>query len=127
MTLAVFGAPLKFLVVGVANTLVGLAVIYLCKWLFVFGDVLANVCGYAVGLAVSFALNRNWTFRHRGRVNQALVRFLAVFVVAYVCNLVVVLALIRHWGVNAYLAQALGIVPYTLVSYLGSRYFAFKA
>ena len=44
------GRPLgRFLGVGAANTLIGLGVIYACKRLLGFGDVLANVSGYAVG------------------------------------------------------------------------------
>jgi len=66
------GSPLKFVVVGVANTLIGLLAIYLCKWLLGFGDAVANISGYMIGLAVSFGLNRGWTFRHSGAVLPAL-------------------------------------------------------
>jgi putative flippase GtrA len=118
--------PIRFIIVGIANTLIGLAGIYSCKWLLGFGDVLSNICGYLIGLAASFVLNRNWTFRHQGAALVALARFLAVFALAYLLNLVAVLILIRFVGMNAYLAQAAGIVPYTVVFYLGSRYFAFR-
>lgn len=117
---------LRFLFVGVANTLFGLLVIYACKWLLHFGDAAANLTGYLCGLMLSFLLNRSWTFRHRGAVLPALGLFLLVFAIAYVANLVCVLALICHYGVNAWLAQALGILPYTIVFYLGSRYLAFR-
>ena len=115
----------KFLVVGVANTAVGLSVIFLVKWLGGFGDVVANVAGYAVGLAVSFLLNRQWTFGFTGHALHALLRFLLVFAVAYAGNLLTVLFLIRGLGINSYLAQTLGIVPYTLLFYAGSRWYAF--
>jgi len=52
----------RFTIVGIANTLLGLAVIYLLKWLFVAGDALANLMGYAIGLVASFILNQRWTF-----------------------------------------------------------------
>ncbi len=119
--------PLKFAFVGIANTLVGLGSIYLCKWLFGIGDALANICGYAIGLVVSFSLNRRWTFSRSGPVLPALARFLAIFAVAYTLNLVTVLILLRNFGVNSYLAHAIGIAPYTIFFYLGSRYFAFKS
>jgi putative flippase GtrA len=54
-------APIKFAVVGVANTFVGLSAIYLRKWLLGFGDAISNTCGYSIGLALSFILNREWT------------------------------------------------------------------
>src|SRR6267143_1508072 len=118
-------APIKFAVVGVANTLAGLFLIYLCKWLLGFGDVIANTCGYSIGLVLSFILNRGWTFRHSGPVFPALVRFLAIFILAYLSNLATVLVAINSLEVNSYLAQASGILPYTVIFFFGSRYVAF--
>lgn len=116
----------RFLAVGVVNTVVGLGIIYFCKWALGAGDVIANVAGYSVGLLVSFTLNRSWTFRDDGAISSAFARFMMVFFVAYAVNLASVLALIR-FGVNDYLAQALGVVPYTLLSFLAGRYFVFRS
>jgi putative flippase GtrA len=127
MTQRKIGTPLKFVVVGIANTLVGLFAIYLCKWLLGFSDALANISGYMIGLAVSFLLNRGWTFRHSGAVLPALARFLVIFALAYLLNLATVLIAIHSLGVNSYLAQAIGIAPYTVFFFLGSRYFAFRS
>jgi putative flippase GtrA len=126
MTWPRLGAPFKFVVVGIANTFVGLLAIYLCKWLLGFGDALANISGYMIGLAVSFLLNRGWTFRHSGAVLPALARFLVIFALAYLLNLATVLIAIHSFGVNSYLAQGIGIAPYTVFFYLGSKYFAFR-
>lgn len=116
----------RFAAVGVINTLVGLGTIYAMKWLFGLHDAAANVIGYAAGLCVSFALNRNWTFGDRGRAGPAALRFLGIFCIAYPLNLLCVLGLIEGLGVNAYVAQALGIPPYTTVFYLANRYFVFR-
>jgi putative flippase GtrA len=117
---------IKFLLVGVINTLVGLSTIYLLKWLSGTTDAVANAGGYLVGLTISFTLNRRWTFRHVGAVLPAAVRFGAVFAVAYLANLGTVLTLIHLFGINGYLAQAAGVPPYTTLFYLGSRYAAFR-
>lgn len=58
--------PFRFVVVGLLNTAVGLGVIYGCKFFLEFGNVLANVVGYACGITVSFLLNSSWTFEYRG-------------------------------------------------------------
>ena len=117
--------PLKFLIVGGANTLLGLAIIYLAKWGAGLHDALANFLGYAFGLCLSFLLNKTWTFRYAGPTTAALVRFLLVAAVAYALNLATVMLAIDFFRINSYAAQALGIVPYTAFTYLASRYFAF--
>lgn len=117
----------KFLSVGVANTLVGLSVIYAAKWFFHFGDVSANALGYAVGLCVSFILNSRWTFAHRGPQLPALAKFLLISLVAYGMNLLTVMIAIHYVGLNDYIAQALGIPPYTLTSFFASKYLVFRS
>ena len=116
----------KFLSVGMLNMLVGLLVIYACKWFFHAGDAAANAIGYAAGLTTSFTLNSRWTFAYRGRQLPALIKFLLVAAVAYGMNLLTVLVLIHYAGMNAYIAQAMGIPPYTLTTYLASKFIVFR-
>ncbi len=116
----------KFLAVGIANTMAGLAVIYGAKWLFRLGDIAANVAGYAVGLALSFLLNKHWTFRFDGDSRMAAFRFLGAFMLAYSVNLMTVLTCIRVLGMDGYLAQAIGVIPYTVSFYALSKGFVFR-
>lgn len=113
----------RFAMVGVVNTVVGLAFIYIAR-AFGLGEVSANATGYAIGLMLSFGLNRHWTFAHRGPLLPRALRFAVVMLLAWLANLAVLLELLR-WGVIAVLAQAGAVLPYTLVSYLGCRWWVF--
>lgn len=117
----------RYLTVGAANTLIGLAAIYLAIFLFRANDVVANLLGYSIGLACSYVLNRRWTFASNAAVAPELVKFLLVMLVAYLVNLAAVLGLTRYFAVNRYLAQAAGALPYTITGYLGSRFLAFRS
>jgi len=117
----------RFVAVGAINTLVGLSCIYLSLYAFGLGNISANAVGYTVGIVVSFVLNKKWTFSHAGRSIPAFTRFLGVIAVAYATNLGTVLVAAEGLGWNHYIAQALGIIPYTVVGYIGSRFFAFRA
>ena len=116
----------RFVTVGILNTGLGLAAIFAAKALLGWGDLAANVFGYAVGLGISFVLNRAWTFRDRGRIAPALPRFVAAFGVAYLANLAMVFGLRDGVGVDSYIAQAAGVVPYTALFFLASRAFVFN-
>lgn len=117
---------IRFLLVGVINTCVGLGIIYACKYFAGMGDVLANAIGYCVGLTVSFTLNSRWTFNYSGSILPAVFRFFGVFLVAYVANLAVVMLLINAFSINGYIAQALGVPAYTLTFYMGSKMLVFR-
>jgi putative flippase GtrA len=117
---------LRFGIVGLANTAVGLGVIFAAKRLLGMGDLASNVLGYAFGLGLSFALNRSWTFGYRGAVVPSLTRFLVAFAVAYLANLATVFGLRDHLRIDSYLAQAAGTVPYAVAFYVMSRWCVFS-
>lgn len=116
----------RFLMVGVANMLVGLLVIFSAKYFFGANDVVANAIGYSVGICVSFMLNSRWTFAYKDRLLPAAVKFLLANGIAYAANLLTVMIAINELNVNGYLAQAMGMPAYTVTAYLASRYIVFR-
>lgn len=114
----------KFALVGVLNTGLTIAVIFLLKYLFSANDVLANFIGYVFGLACSYFLNKKWTFNHSGEFISTAIKFLMVFAVSYTINVFCLLQFIKL-GVNDYAAHLLGMPIYTVVFYLGSKYFVY--
>ncbi len=121
------GQSLRFAAVGLVNTAIGLAAIYAVMFFFQTGPVIANVVGYAIGLAVSFVLNRAWTFSSSRPVAHVLPKYLLVAAIAYLLNLGAVIATISYFSVNPYLAQLLGVGIYTVCMFFGCRWFVFAS
>lgn len=119
------GQALRFAAVGVLNTLVGYAVIYLCMLGFGWTPVASNVAGYAVGLCCSFLLNRRLTFRSQGAAHRDALRFLVAFAIAYLLNLAVLLASIHLFAVPPVWAQLIAGVAYTSVFFVLSKLYVF--
>lgn len=118
--------PLRFVLVGLANTVAGLATIYSAKYFFGLGDVTANSLGYGLGLMLGFLLNASWTFLYRGSYLHACGLYLLAFGVSYAVNLGVVLILIDGFGTNGYLAQAAGVPFYTLCFFVSCQLVVFR-
>jgi putative flippase GtrA len=116
----------RFIVVGMLNTAVGYAVIFGCMYAAGMGPELSNVAGYAVGLAVSYVMNRTYTFGSKQEPRREIVRFLVVFGLAYGANMLVLLALVRGSGMNAAVAQVVAGVAYIAVSYVLSKFYVFR-
>ena len=116
---------LRFGAVGLANTAIGLLAIYAVIFFFNTGPAFANAIGYAIGLAVSFALNRFWTFGDTQSIANVLPRYLLAAAFCYLLNLSVILIGTQHFGVNNYLIQFFGIGVYTIAMFVGCRWFVF--
>ena len=117
----------RFGAVGLVNTAIGLLAIYAVIFFFDADPAIANAIGYAIGLAVSFTLNRIWTFGDKRSYGKMLPRFLLVATISYLLNLSVVLLGTHHFGVGPYLVQFFGIGVYTLAMFLGCRWFVFHS
>jgi putative flippase GtrA len=115
----------RFASVGVLNTAFGYTVILFALWLG-NGDVVSNMIGYTAGLALSFALNRQWTFGDTKNVAANVgARYVGTFLVAYAVNLGIVVAARSTGLMEGPMIHLLGICAYTILFYLGSVYFVF--
>lgn len=123
----VLGQLGRFSASGVVNTALGASTILIFTALGTH-YFLANAMGYAVGLLTSFLLNKNWTFKAKsGRDTGELARFIAVFAVAYSVNIATVTIAIEVLRSNALAAQVVGIVFYTMISFVGMKYVVFRS
>lgn len=81
--------------------------------------------GYGICLIISYLLQRNFTFSSTENKKNEFPKFLTVFAVAYLAN-VIVLALCIRTGVNKGLSQIIGGVFYIGCSFILNKCFVFQ-
>ena len=118
---------LKYGLVGIANTLSGYAVIFICIAYLNFSAVLGNLTGYIFGLVCSFFLNSSFTFSDTNYSLQKGLRFLLVFIIAYLCNLLTLLITLHVFGLSDLVAQLPALVVFFFVSFFLNKYFVFES
>ncbi len=119
-------ALLRYLVVGVLNTLLGFGLVLLLQEAMGFSPFTANVAGYAAGLVCSYFLNRHFTFKSRRRHRDALPSFAAAAAVSYGVNVGVLAASLKLLHLPPVYAQTLAAISFTACLYVLSRLFVFR-
>jgi putative flippase GtrA len=116
---------LRFVAVGVTNTLLSTAVF---AALFHLGVhyLVASAVAFALGALNSYILNRRWTFRSRGRRAPELARFLCVQAVGLGVNLALLAGLVELAGIRHLFAQVLAFPVASILTFALSRQWAFK-
>lgn len=122
----------KFLLVGVANTLVGSGIMFLLYNLAHAPYWLSVCANYVVGGVLSFFLNKYFTFQNKERSAAQVFRFILTVAVcagvAYGLAKPAVRWVLVGYGtrVQENIAMLAGMCLYTALNYFGQRFFAFR-
>jgi putative flippase GtrA len=125
---------IRFLAVGVVNTIIGLSVMYSLLHIMNLSYWYATFFGNVVGAFVSYLLNKTFTFRSKCSVSSTWYRFIIVicscyFVSYYLGKMTVVLFIQKIPEIPLYHADnyaiLVGTALYTILNYLGQRWFVF--
>ncbi|MBO5423127.1 MAG: GtrA family protein [Fibrobacteraceae bacterium] len=131
---------LKYNLIGVVNTLISLLVVWVLYQCFHLNLVLANFLGFVAGAINSYCWNRLWNFKSENKKRTETLRFISVFLFAYLLNLLVLKGCdiylsdnlanliplrISGWISPGYIANILANIVYVLVSYSLFRFWVF--
>jgi putative flippase GtrA len=99
---------IRFLLVGVVNTIVGLSAMYLFLHGFSFSYWVSTFLGNIIGACVSYILNRSFTFKSNAAIGTSMVRFAIVILVCYF--------------ISYFLGQKIALYLFSQLSFLGTKY-----
>ena len=121
----------RFLLVGVGNTLLSMALMFLLEGL---GYWPSTAIAYVAGAVMSFFLNRHFTFHSEETLGRSAVKFAVNVAVCYVVGyglawlimdaLTPFSPLPEVWWER--LTKLVGMGLYTVFNYFGQRFFAFR-
>lgn len=123
---------LKFVLVGLLNTLVGSAIMFAAYNLLHFSYWVSSAMNYIFGSILSYFLNKNFTFQNKTKGWKPVLRFTVNIVVCYAIAYGVARPLTRlalsgmgqTWQDNG--AMLVGMCLFVAVNYFGQRFFAFR-
>jgi len=117
---------IKYGLVGVSNTLITAAVIWVMMKMFDCSAILSNIAGYTAGVLNSFVLNKKWTFRSSDSWLSSAARFGAVFAICYLLQFSLLLYLNKTLSIDQYYNQLIAMAFYTAVNFLMNKFYTFK-
>lgn len=132
----------KYNLIGIMNTLITLAVVWVMHQMLDWNLELSNFLGFVAGGCNSYIMNRIWNFKSSNKKTAEVTRFLIVFLCAYGLNFLVlescVYALenlsmlspfsnfIAQFMKPSYLANVVANVVYVLASFTLYKKWVFK-
>lgn len=115
---------LKFMIVGILNTIVGFLTYFICVYFFEFHFTLALVISHIIGVCHSFIWNNKWTFKAGKVGSRSVLKFITVYGITFTLNLCLLSVLVLF--INQLFAQAISLMITTVISYVGHKYWSFR-
>lgn len=123
---------IKFLMVGVINTLVGTGLMFILYNIFSVNYWISSASNYVVGSIVSYFLNKYFTFRNKEKSWKQILEFAAnitiCYLLAYGVAKPVVSWMFRGFDekIQGNLSMLAGMCLFVILNYLGQRLFVFR-
>lgn len=132
MTKLIDKTTIKFLIVGVINTCVGTAVMFLMYNLLHFGYWISSASNYIIGSIVSYFLNKYFTFQNNEKSFGMIVKFVVNITICYVLAYGMAKPLVNFVlqsfskTIRENLAMLVGMGLFVVLNYFGQRFVVFK-
>ncbi len=124
---------MKFVMVGVVNTIVGTTIMFVFYNVFHLSYWVSSASNYFFGSIVSYILNKHFTFQYHEKGWASLLRFTANILICYLLAYGIAKPLMI-WILSGYsktvqenVSMLLGMCLFVVFNYLGQRFFAFKS
>ena len=123
---------IKFLIVGVINTLVGTSIMFFLYNLLHVNYWISSASNYIIGSIVSYFLNKYFTFQSKEKSLAMVARFVinisVCYLLAYGCAKPLMRLALKDASiaVQENLAMLTGMILFVILNYLGQRFVVFK-
>ena len=123
---------LKFMLVGVINTLVGTAVMFFCFNVLAWSYWISSAMNYIVGSIVSYVLNKRYTFEHKGHDWSTVWKFIVNITICYGLAYGLAKPFVTWMlsGVSTNIqgnaALMVGMILFVGLNYIGQRFWTFS-
>ena len=122
----------KFILVGIVNTVVGTAVMFIAYNAFHLSYWISSAANYVVGSVCSYFLNKYFTFQNKEKSPVILLKFVVNITVCYLIAyggakkliLFLLSGFSKQWQDNVAMVCGMGL--FVILNYFGQRFFAFK-
>ncbi len=116
----------RFLFVGVLNTIIGYSVIMVLFHLVGLTYGVSYFLSYVVGVVISFFLNRKFVFFSKNHKLFEFFRFLIAFGISYIVSYIFLYLFVEYQILGENIAFLGGMVIYSTLFYLLNKYIVFK-
>lgn len=123
---------IKFIIVGIANTLFGTTIMFSMYNIFGCSYYLSSICNYFFGSILSYFLNKYFTFNYKKKELKVILKFILNVTICYAISyglgkqlVEIILSSLDKKNVDN-IAMLVGMILFVFCNYFGQKLLVFK-
>ena len=117
----------KFSLIGVINTVVSFTAYTFFTRVIKLDPLVANAIAFVMAVSISYVLNKNWTFRDRGRVTvNQYSRFFTISGIGFGLSEVIILVVHHLLDIHDFIAFTVATVIVLFWNFFANRFWTFR-
>lgn len=116
---------LKFICVGISNTIISLIIYYLLKFIGV-NYLISMAVGYFISSITGYFLNKKWVFENQNKKKKSIFRYYVLYISALFLNLIFTYFQVSILKISDNVAPLITVAVITIYNYLISNYWVFN-
>ncbi|MDO8460454.1 MAG: GtrA family protein [Nanoarchaeota archaeon] len=119
---------IKFVAVGVVNTVINLFVLYILTEFFSVWYILSSLLAFLLAVTNSFIMNTIWTFKSNIKHKTAIryTKFFIVSIITALFNLLFLYVFTEFVGLWYMLSQLIAIALTLMINFVGNKFWTYK-
>lgn len=123
---------IKFIIVGIINTVVGTSVMFILYNIFSVGYWMSSAANYIIGSIVSYFLNKYFTFQNREKSFKQIILFVInislCYIIAYGVAKPMVAFILNQYNekIQGNISMLVGMGLFVILNYFGQRLVVFR-
>lgn len=116
----------RFLLVGVLNTVLGFAIYYICFKILNINYSYSLSIAHIIGVINSYYWNKRWTFNVKQGSKKMIFKFGLIYLCTFFINYGILTIFVEFFELNPLISQFFSLLITTVMSYVGQKYWSFK-
>lgn len=115
----------RFIFIGILNVITSFAVYFILLYLNIF-YIFALLISQIIAVIQSFILNKKWTFKSKGNGKIEGLRFISVYGVTFLINILLLALFVEILNLNPKIGQVFAFCIVAIMNFIGHKYWSFR-
>lgn len=116
---------IRYIITGIGTNALGYCGFYLLVKIGLDPQLVISII-YIISISLAFVLNKQWSFSHSGNVASSAVRYVIVYFICYLLNMLAIDFFCKQQGYSPLIVQFIAVIVAAILIFFAQKFWVFR-